>query len=143
MSDFAEAITIGMKEIFSEEASLLKCYFHLVKNIKTKLRFSDDNLKTEIKGHIKFLSWAASKEDFHYRWRLVKAEWLGKKSDKINKFLTYFEKTYMKKSRENWYLGAALERFNRLIKDDYFPEKKQIGILFYSSISVISYSLNP
>ena len=52
MTDFDEAISNGLVKALNKQVTLLKCYFHLAKNIKKHLKLADKQLKYRIICHI-------------------------------------------------------------------------------------------
>ena len=92
MTDFDEAISNGLTKAINKPITLLKCYFHLTKNIKKHLKLGDKDLQSRIIGHIKFISRAYDSKDFLDRFKLVKSEWEEMKNKNVTDFAKYFAK---------------------------------------------------
>jgi len=154
IADCAEAITNGFTRIFGEDITRVYCFFHVMKQVKEKLRLvRNDELTSQIKDDIRAMQLATSSEEF----LKAKSLWIRKYEsiEEVSEFLSYFSKEYLSR-RSSWYEGAApgspstnngLESINNLIKrDGTFRRKLPLREFLQCMLKLLerwSYERNP
>jgi hypothetical protein len=124
LSDAAEAITNGFRNVFGDEFTRAYCFFHVMKNVDEKRHLvKDKQLWIEVRSDISTLQLARCFEEFN----AAKELWSRKYQDNpaTAEFQKYFYEEYLNKW-SGWYEGIAnrfpttnngLEATNRWIKD--------------------------
>ena len=141
VADAAEAITIGFKTAFGDEALLKRvmCWFHMKKayegkDAQSKSPFKElpDELKDQLNTDIYLLHMSESPEMFERAYDLFVAKWRAIANAVVDKFLDYFNQQWFEKN-SGWYEGFApgipstnnaLESTNGVIKKDGTVRKR-------------------
>lgn len=153
LSDCADAIELGFRNIIGEPVKRLLCFVHVLKNIKDSIPKSEN--KNTIIADIKLISTSYDDNMFYQSVKLFVLKWREVNDPYINKFLTYFEDYYVKR-HPFWFYGAAsgipttnngIEGTNSVIKSQHtfrerWPLKKFLTGL-NSLVENWSYYRNP
>ncbi|CAF2081129.1 unnamed protein product [Rotaria magnacalcarata] len=130
ISDAADAIKNGFRNVFNNEYNQIMCWAHMKRKIDNRVCHINDKLiGKEIIDDIEMLHLSNSTEVFKLAYTLFKKKWnMNNKqtNQSILDFLNYFDNEWIK-SNDGWYEGIqlyapstnnALEATNKTIKDD-------------------------
>lgn len=158
LADASVAITNGFKAVFGIPARRLQCFFHVIKNIESKIRNIKE--KQNIVRDIHSLQLSTDDETFTTALNLFLKKWRdagdGNSNQSIKDFLNYFEKTWLGEN-QFWYEGASdqfpstnngLESTNSVIKKEQtlrerLPVGQFLEVLKVSLVEKWSYERNP
>lgn len=121
VSDACEAIKVAFRRAFPN-AKEVTCWFHVKKNVETRLRSSPN--KEQIMADIRWLQLCSDINVFRYACGLFIEEWINIERD----FIRYFQKQWLKEGCQNWFEGFmnftpstnnSLEATNKRLKDDF------------------------